>query len=87
MHINKKLSTEVHNVGNWMPYRGYLLVAVFVKILSCLVNNIFCTYTYPDQISIEFCIPSYWLQLFMYKFRDGLTRFLKMEAIFLVIAS
>ena len=76
---------KCHNDGNWMSYRGCLLVAAIVKIVSCLANSIFCTYTYADKTSIEVCIPSYWLQLFMHTFRDGLARSLKMEAIFVVI--
>ena len=38
---------------------------------------------YADKTSIEVCICSHWLQFFMHKFRDGLARSLKMEAIFL----
>ena len=38
---------------------------------------------YADKTSIEVCICSYWLQIFMHKFRDGLARSLKMEANFL----
>ena len=30
-----------HNDDDWMPYRGCLLVAAFVKIVSCLANSIF----------------------------------------------
>ena len=58
-----------HNDGDWMPYRGCLLVAAFVKIVSCLANSIFCGYTYADKTYIEVFISSYWLQLFMHKFR------------------
>ena len=61
-----------HNDGHWMPYCGCLLVAVFVKIVSCLVNSIFCSYTYADETSIEALYLFTWLQLFMHKFRDGL---------------
>ena len=51
-----------------------LLVAAFVKIVSCSVNsNFFCSYTYGDKTSIEVCISLYWLQLLMCKFRDGLS--------------
>ena len=60
------------NDGDWMPYCGCLLLAAFVKIESC-------------KTSIELCISSYWLQLFMHKFRDGLSLPLKMEAIFQVL--
>ena len=64
------------NDGDWMPYRGCLLVAALVKMVF--------SYTYADKTSIEVCISSYWLQLFMHKFRDGLIHSLKTEAIFLV---
>ena len=33
--------------------RGSLLVAAFVKIVSCLANSFFFTYTYADKTSIE----------------------------------
>ena len=61
-----------HNDGDWMPYRGCFVSSSIVKIVSCLANSIFCSYTYADKTSIEVCIPSYWLQLFMHKFIDGL---------------
>ena len=48
MHINKKLSSEAHNDGDWMPYSGCLLVAAFLKIVSCLANSIFF-FTYADK--------------------------------------
>ena len=73
---------KCHNDSDWMPYHECLLVVAFVKIVSCLANSIFCTYTYADKTSIEVCISSYWLQLFMHKFRDGLARSLTVEAIF-----
>ena len=58
-------------------------VAAFVKMVSCYANSIFVL-IYADKTSIEVCISSYWLQIFMHKFKDGLTHSLKMEAIFIV---
>ena len=54
-----------------MPYRGCLLVAAFIKIVSRLVNTIFYSYTYVDKTSIEDCISSYWFQLFMHNLETG----------------
>ena len=79
---------KCHNVGKWMPYRGYLLVAVFVKILSCLVNNIFVLIlmlTRPLLNFVSLHIGSNYLCTNLEL--GGLARSLKMEAIFLVIAS
>ena len=64
-----------------MPYRGCLLVAAFIKIVSYLANSIFCSYTYADKTLYLFILVS----IIYAQFRDVLARFLKMEAIFLVI--
>ena len=42
------------NDGDWMPYHGCLLVAAFVRMASCLVNSLFCIYTYADKTSLKF---------------------------------
>ena len=41
-----------------------------------------CCFLYLYKTCIELYISSYWLQLFIHKFRDGLVRSLKMETIF-----
>ena len=68
---------------DWMLHCLCLLEA-FVIVVTYLVN-FFLIYTFADKTSIDVCIASYWLQLFMHKFRDGLAFSLKMEAIFLLL--
>ena len=43
-----------HNDDDWMPYCGRLLVAAFVKMVSCLANSIVCIYTYADKTEFVF---------------------------------
>ena len=59
------IAMKRHNDGDCMPYHGCLLVAVFVKIVSCLENIICSSHTYTDKTSNEVCISS-WFQLFMH---------------------
>ena len=50
-----------HNDSDWMPYRGCLLVAEFVKMVSCLTISNCCI----KQQSVIF--------VSMHRFRDGLS--------------
>ena len=72
-----------YNDGDRMPYHGCLLVAAFVKMVSCLANSIFCTHTYADNTSIEVDLfiltPNIYVQ-----FRKRFARS-QMEVIFLVL--